>query len=122
MSALTIEGLLSTYARCLKAYFEEGCHDEVYEAQGKAGSAIVAAFDVQAARIAALEAALCAFAPNNIKPGHWARPFVRGDEGYPRWRCNHCNARAREWQEIEHTSDCPVVLAVALLPKEATDE
>ena len=83
---------------------------------------LVNVLDAQAARIAELEAALCAFAPNNIKPGHWARPFVRGDEGYPRWRCNHCNARAREWQEIEHTSDCPIVLAVALLPKEATDE
>ena len=73
-------------------------------------------------RIAELEKALCAFAPNNIKPGHWAQPFVRGDEGYPRWRCRHCNAQAREWQEIEHTSDCPIVLAVALLPKEATDD
>ena len=78
--------------------------------------------DPQAARIAALEAALCAFAPNNIKPGHWARPIqLLWDEGYPTWKCRHCDVQADEWRRIEHSSDCPIVLAVSLLPKEATD-
>ena len=55
---LTIEGLLTDYARCLKAYFEEGCHDEVYENQGKAGNAIVAHATTLVNRIAELEAML----------------------------------------------------------------
>ena len=74
-------------------------------------------------RLAELEAALCAFAPNNIKPGHWAQPFYPEElDCYPKWKCRHCDARADEWQRIEHSSDCPVVLAVALLPSEAHDD
>ena len=72
-------------------------------------------------RIAELEAALCAFAPNNIKPGHWARPIgLLGGEGYPKWKCRHCDDQADEWQDIEHIYDCPIVVAGELLPEETT--
>ena len=39
-----IETLLSTYAKCYKAYFEEGYRDDVYDALGEAGKAIVDAY------------------------------------------------------------------------------
>ena len=107
------EDLVDGYAN---ACFTGSGDEEDYRAD------ILSAYDAQAARIAELEEVLCAFAPNNIKPGHWARSLgLLGDEGYPMWKCRHCDARADEWQRIEHGGDCPVVLAIALLPKEATD-
>jgi len=69
-------------------------------------------------RIAELEAALRAFAPNNIKPGHWALADQNTDDPHE-WYCKHCKARAGEWQDIEHAPDCPVTLARAVLDKEA---
>jgi len=89
------------------------------EAEAVERHAFIASLLVSTVR---LEAALCAFAPNNIKPGRWARPIHPiGCGGYPEWECIHCKVRADEWQQIVHGSDCPVVLAGALLPKEACD-
>jgi len=85
--------------------------------------ALTIACDAKDERIAELETALRAFASNNIKPGHWARPIgLLGGEGYPKWKCRHCNIQADEWQSIEHSSDCPVVLARALQPQETYDD
>ena len=67
-------------------------------------------YTAQAARIAELEAALRAFAPNNIKPGHWALADQNADDPHE-WYCRHCKARAGEWQDIEHAPNCPVSMA-----------
>ena len=81
---LTIEGLLTDYARCLKAYFEEGCHDEVYENQGKAGNAIVAHATTLVNRIAELEAMLSRLEwiiPGRYTPGDFC-PICDNDTGW----------------------------------------